>query len=47
MRIARKLLVVVGVLLLIPIVAIGTLLVRSGSSDGPGAVFERYSWWLA
>jgi len=39
MKIARRLLVVVGVLLLIPIVAIGTLLITSGSSDGPSAVF--------
>ena len=39
MKIARRLLVVVGVLVLIPIVAIGTLLITSGGSDGPGAVF--------
>ncbi len=35
----RKILVVVGVLILIPVVAIGTLAVTSGSSDGPSAFF--------
>ena len=35
----RILLVVVGVLVLIPVVAIGTLAVTSGSSDGPSAFF--------
>ena len=35
----RKALVVVGVLILIPIVAIGTLAIRSGSTDGPSAFF--------
>ena len=35
----RKVLVVIGVLILIPVVAIGTLAVTSGSSDGPSAFF--------
>ncbi len=35
----RKLFVVIGVLILIPVVAIGTLAVTSGSSDGPSAFF--------
>ena len=39
MTAGRKLLTVVGVLLLIPLVAIGTLLVRSGYSDGAGVLF--------
>lgn len=39
MKIVRGVLAVIGVLLLIPIVAIGTLLVTSGNSDGPSAVF--------
>jgi hypothetical protein len=37
MTVARKVLVVVGVLVLIPIVAIATLAIASGSSDGPSA----------
>lgn len=36
---ARKLFVVVGVLVLIPVVAVLTLAVASGSSDGPSAFF--------
>lgn len=39
MRIVRRLLAVIGVLLLIPVVAIAALLVTSGFSDGPSAVF--------
>src|SRR5262245_32943929 len=39
MTVARKLLMAVGVLLLIPIVAIGTLLVASGYTDGASPVF--------
>lgn len=39
MRFARKLLTVIGLLLLIPVVAIGALMVTSGYSDGPSAVF--------
>lgn len=39
MRFARKLLTVIGLLLLIPVVAIGALMVTSGTSDGPSAVF--------
>lgn len=39
MALGRKLLVSVGVLLLIPIVAIGTLLVASGYSERPSTVF--------
>jgi hypothetical protein len=35
----RKLFVVIGVLILIPVVAIGTLAITSGSSDGPSAFF--------
>ena len=35
----RKLLVVIGVLVLVPIVAIGTLVVSARNSDGPSAVF--------
>ena len=36
----RKILVVVGVLILIPIVAFGTLAVSARASDGPSAVFD-------
>ena len=36
---ARKLFTAIGVLLLIPVVAIGTLVVTSGYADGPSAVF--------
>jgi hypothetical protein len=39
MTLARKLLIVLGVLLLVPIVAVGTLLVASGYSERPSAVF--------
>jgi hypothetical protein len=39
MTLARKLLIVVGVLLLVPLVAIGTLLVASGYSDGASPLF--------
>ena len=39
MKIARTLFKVIGVLVLIPIVAIVTLMVTSGYSDGPSAVF--------
>lgn len=39
MTLARKLLMALGVLILIPIVAIGTLLVTSGYSDGASRVF--------
>jgi hypothetical protein len=39
MTAGRKLLTAVGVLLLIPLVAIGTLLVTSGYSDGAGVLF--------
>lgn len=39
MTLARKLLVALGVLLLIPIVAIGTLLVASGYTDGASPAF--------
>ena len=35
----RKVLVLVGVLVLIPVVAIGTLALTSGSADGPSAFF--------
>ena len=35
----RKALMVVGILILIPVVAIGTLAVVSGSADGPSAFF--------
>ncbi len=38
-KIVLRVLIVVGILVLIPIVALGALLVTSGSSDGPGAVF--------
>ncbi len=37
--VVRKVLMVVGVLILIPVVAIGTLVIRSGSADGPSAFF--------
>src|SRR4051794_34669184 len=39
MTLARKLWTGLGVLILIPIVAIGTLLVTSGYSDGPSRLF--------
>lgn len=39
MTLARKLLIALGVLLLIPIVAIGTLLVASGYADEPSPLF--------
>ena len=39
MTLTRKLLIALGVLLLIPIVAIGTLLVASGYADGASPVF--------
>ena len=39
MKIVRILLLVIGVLVLIPVVAVGTLLITSGNSDGPSAVF--------
>ena len=39
MTLARKLLVALGVLLLIPVVAIVTLLVASGYADGPSRLF--------
>ena len=39
MNIVRKLLVAIGILVLIPVVAIVTLAVTSGSSDGPSAFF--------
>ena len=39
MTLAKKLLVALGVLLLIPLVAVGTLLVTSGYSDGASVVF--------
>ena len=39
MTLARTLLMAVGVLVLIPIVAIGTLIVASGYSDGPSRLF--------
>ena len=38
-KIALRVVIVIGILVLIPIVALGALLVTSGSSDGPGAVF--------
>ena len=38
-NIVRKLFVVIGVLVLIPVIAIGTLAVTSGSSDGPSPFF--------
>ncbi len=38
-KIVRKLLLVIGVLVLIPVVAIATLAVTSGGSDGPSAFF--------
>ena len=37
--IVRRLVVVIGILVLIPVVAILTLAVTSGSSDGPSAFF--------
>ena len=37
--VVRKVLMVVGVLILVPVVAIGTLVIRSGSADGPSAFF--------
>jgi hypothetical protein len=39
MTLARKLLIALGVVLLVPIVAIGTLLVASGYSEKPSQVF--------
>ncbi len=39
MKIVRKLLVVLGVLILIPVVALATLTVSARSSDGPSGVF--------
>ena len=39
MNVARTLFTVIGVLLLIPIVAVGTLAFTSGYSDGPSVVF--------
>jgi len=39
MTIARKVLLALGIVVLIPIVAIGTLLATSGFSDGPSALF--------
>lgn len=39
MTLARKLLIAVGVLILIPVVAIGTLLITSGYSDGASRLF--------
>lgn len=38
-KILRKVLAVVGVLVLIPVVALGTLMLTSSFSDGPSAVF--------
>ncbi len=38
-KIVLRVVIVIGILVLIPIVALGALLVTSGSSDGPGAVF--------
>ena len=38
-KIALRVLLVIGVLVLIPVVAVGALLATSGYSDGPGAVF--------
>ena len=38
-NIVRKLFVVIGVLVLIPVVAFGTLAVSARTSDGPSAVF--------
>ncbi|MCH8993293.1 MAG: hypothetical protein IIA44_16265, partial [Acidobacteria bacterium] len=37
--VVRKVLMVVGVLIRVPVVAIGTLVIRSGSADGPSAFF--------
>lgn len=37
--VVRKVLMVVGVLTLVPVVAIGTLVIWSGSADGPSAFF--------
>ena len=39
-NIVRKLLVVIGVLILIPVVALGTLAVSARNSDGPSVVFS-------
>ena len=39
MKIARKLLMVIGVLVLVPVVAIAALSVSAPNSDGPSAVF--------
>jgi hypothetical protein len=39
MTVARKLLIALGVLILIPLVAIGTLLIASGYADPPSSVF--------
>ena len=39
MKIARRLLAVIGILVLIPVVAIGTLAVSARNSDGPSGVF--------
>lgn len=39
MKIVRKLLMVIGVLILIPVVAMATLSVSARNSDGPSAVF--------
>ena len=39
MKFSRNLLRVIGVLLCIPVVAIGALMVTSSNSDGPSAVF--------
>ena len=38
-NIVRKLFVVIGVLVLIPVVAFGTLAISARTSDGPSAVF--------
>ena len=37
LTVVRKVLVVIGVLILIPVVAIGTLAITSGNADGPSA----------
>lgn len=39
MNLVRKVGIVVGVLILIPVVAVGTLAITSGGSDGPSAFF--------
>ena len=39
MKIVQKLLMVIGVLILIPVVAMATLSVSARISDGPSAVF--------